>query len=179
MSSGSSSFDPSESFDYYQCLGLTPSAGIEAIRQAHRDLSKHYHPDTTRLPLEQARVKFEQLQEAYRVLSDPAQRLRYEQQLGHTRLHSRPAAFQSPVPSRPPPRLSSSAYLDASDRPLSSGELFALFLFGVTIIGCLALAVVLAIARGDALVPPPSWALIELQDAAVAGLDPAWLNRLS
>jgi hypothetical protein len=40
-------------------------------------------------------------------------------------------------------------YLDASDRSLSSGEIFVLFILGLTIIGCMLLAIAIAILRGE------------------------------
>jgi len=45
---------------------------------------------------------------------------------------------------------SKSAYLDASDRPLSSGEIFALFMLVLTFVGCLLLAVAIGLTRGEA-----------------------------
>jgi hypothetical protein len=45
---------------------------------------------------------------------------------------------------------SKSAYLDATDRPLSPGEMFALFIMGLTILGCLLLAIAIGLTRGDA-----------------------------
>lgn len=146
-SSPSGASHPPTSSDYYGLLGLSADATIHAIRQAHRDRSKDYHPDTTRFPLEQAQEKFRHIQEAYRVLSDPALRLRYDQAQGNSRLQG--ARLNPPVPSRKPVVISSSAYLEPGERPLSGGELFALLLLGVTLVGCLALAVGLAILRGE------------------------------
>ncbi len=148
--------------DYYQLLGVSTQASLEQIRRAHRDRSKHFHPDTTQLPLDQARLKFEQLQEAYRILSDPAQRLRYDQLQGQTRLQSRAASPFPPQPPTPSPtprpiQTGSSAYLEPGERPLSSGELFALLLLGLTLVGCLVLAIALGLAHGEALMPIPSW----------------------
>lgn len=44
---------------YYELLGLHPSADGAAIRKSYRRLSKLYHPDTTELDREVARIKFE------------------------------------------------------------------------------------------------------------------------
>ncbi len=133
--------------DYYRLLGLASDADLHSIRQAHRDRSKDYHPDTTQLPLEQAQEKFRQIQEAYRILNDPALRLQYDQSQGHSRLQ--PPRTTPPVPAQKPVFVSSSAYLEPGERPLSGGELFALLLLGMTLVGCLVLAVGLAIARGE------------------------------
>lgn len=138
--------------NYYELLGVGPGDTPQRLRQAHRDLSKLYHPDTTRFPAEEARLRFEQVQTAYEVLSDRAQRLQYDLKLG---IISPPKPM---MPQRPKlAEVSSSAYLSAEDRPLSSGELFAIFILGVTFLGCLLLALVLGLARGEALMPTPSW----------------------
>jgi hypothetical protein len=42
-----------------------------------------------------------------------------------------------------------SAYLDPADRPLSAGEIFALFIMGSTLIGCFILAIAIALIRGE------------------------------
>lgn len=137
---------------YYELLGVSPGDTAQRLRQAHRDLSKLYHPDTTRFPAEEARLRFEQVQKAYEVLSDRAQRLQYDLQIGAI------APPKSMIPKRPERvAIESSAYLSAEDRPLSSGELFSLFILGVTFLGCLLLALALGFARGEALMPTPSW----------------------
>lgn len=222
--------------DYYGLLGLSPAASLTDIRQAYRDLSKQYHPDTTVLDPEEATQKFQQLQEAYSTLSNAEQRRQYdlwrtylakraavalaeaELKVGpiawslYRREADRPEADRTatatapsqtatatptpgttpgttptpgatgvagpgPTPPFPEDRpadpaavpswaepgaagetiddrpwedhYSSSAYLDAIDRPLSAGEVFALFLLGVTFVGCIVLAIALGIARGE------------------------------
>jgi len=137
---------------YYDLLGVSPGATVQRLRQAHRDLSKLYHPDTTRFPAEEARLRFEQVQEAYEVLSDRARRLQYDLKIGAI-------APPKPIVPQQPTRaeVESSAYLSAEDRPLSPGELFSLFILGVTFLGCLLLALALGLARGEALMPTPSW----------------------
>ena len=52
-------------------------------------------------------------------------------------------------PSRREP---SNLYLDPNDRPLSPGEIFALFILGLTFAACLALVVTVGLTRGDPLV---------------------------
>jgi hypothetical protein len=46
----------------------------------------------------------------------------------------------------------SSAYLDPTDRPLSAGEIFALFILGLTFLGCLLLAIAIGLTRGESAV---------------------------
>lgn len=132
---------------YYGLFGLHPSASVMEIRRVYRELSKLYHPDTTSLPLEEARSKFQSLNEAYGVLANPQRRSLYDLQIGYSRWN----VIQSPLnfhADESEDDYQSSAYLDASDRPLSSGELFALFLMGLTLFACLILALSLAWFRG-------------------------------
>ncbi len=128
---------------YYSRLGLQPWASEREIRLRYRELSKLYHPDTTTLPQEQAVEQFRRINEAYAVLSSAERRTLYDRQLGFARVYVAQAAAQAAAPS------SSSAYLDATDRPLSPGELFALVMLGLTFVACLALAVVVAVVRGQ------------------------------
>ncbi|MGB3264706.1 MAG: J domain-containing protein, partial [Microcoleus sp.] len=39
--------------------------------------------------------------------------------------------------------------LDPTDRPLSPGEIFALFMMGTTLIGCFVLAIAIGLIRGN------------------------------
>jgi hypothetical protein len=133
---------------YYGWLGLHPSASPLEIRRAYREMSKRYHPDTTHLPKPVAISKFQQLNEAYATLSNPERRLLYDSKIGYSRFN----VIQAPDDLNQPAgqaRSHSSAYLDPTDRPLSSGEIFALFILGLTFIGCLLLAIILGLMRGD------------------------------
>ncbi|WP_416233564.1 J domain-containing protein [Cronbergia sp. UHCC 0137] len=136
---------------YYTLLGLHPWASVIDIRRAYRELSKHYHPDTTELPANIATEKFQQINEAYATLSSPDRRLSYDFKIGYSRFGviQAPSDLNRPVSN--PYEWSKSAYLDANDRPLSSGEIFALFILGLTLVGCLLLAIAIAIFRGEAI----------------------------
>jgi hypothetical protein len=132
---------------YYGLLGLHPSTSVRDIRQAYRELSKLYHPDTTELPQAIATRKFQVLNEAYATLSNPERRAAYDLSIGYSRVivvRQLPSLHKT---NKPEPN--SSAYLDATDRPLSPGELFALFILGVTFVGCLILAITIGVTRGD------------------------------
>ncbi len=136
----------------YQFDSNHPSASVIEIRRAYRELSKRYHPDTTELPSAMATTKFQRLNEAYGVLSNPQTRSVYDLKIGYSRWN----VIQTPSEPKKDPNTgqwSSSAYLDASDRPLSAGEMFALFILGLTLIGCLVLAIFIAILRGDEVIP--------------------------
>jgi hypothetical protein len=135
---------------YYALLGLHPSASPLEIRRAYRELSKYYHPDTTDLPTATATTKFQQLNEAYATLSNPERRVLYDQKIGYSRLNviQAPPNLNTPV-TQSRPKYSSSAYLDPTDRPLSAGEIFALFILGLTFVGCLLLAIAIGLTRGE------------------------------
>ncbi|WP_421655324.1 J domain-containing protein [Leptothermofonsia sp. ETS-13] len=142
------------SSSYYGLLGVHPSASAQEIRQAYRELSKLYHPDTTSLPAAIATSKFQELNEAYATLSNPERRFKYDQKIGYSRIpgvHPLPNLRQASAQSRPQ---YSSAYLDPTDRPLSPGELFALFILGITFIACLVLAIAIGITRGETVLQP-------------------------
>jgi curved DNA-binding protein CbpA len=134
---------------YYDVLGLHPAASVVDIRRSYRRLSKKYHPDTTKLTSSVATSKFQRLNEAYATLSSPERRSLYDLKIGYSRINviQAPKGWEDESTSN----RSSTAYLDPTDRPLSSGEIFVLFLLGCTFIGCLLLVVVVAYIRGDSL----------------------------
>lgn len=136
--------------NHYQLLGVKPTASPQDIRRAYRELSKLYHPDTTELSSEIATQKFQALNEAYAVLSNPDQRFTYDRKIGYSRFY----VSQAPKDIRndyqkDQPFESRYTYLDATDRPLSAGEIFALFILGLTFAACLALVFILGIADSD------------------------------
>ncbi|MEC4816651.1 MAG: J domain-containing protein [Scytonema sp. PMC 1069.18] len=141
---------PSSEPTYYSLLGLHPGASPIEIRRAYRELSKRYHPDTTNLPKTMAIAKFQELNEAYATLSNPERRFSYDLKIGYSRF----GVIQAPTDLNRPVShshdWSKSAYLDASDRPLSSGEIFVLFILGVTFLGCLLIAIAIGLTRGEA-----------------------------
>lgn len=64
--------------DYYQVLGLDKGASEADIKKAYRKLARKYHPDLN--PGDQdANRKFQQINEAHEVLSDPDKRKKYDQ----------------------------------------------------------------------------------------------------
>ena len=129
---------------YYGLMDLHPSASTIAIRRAYRQLSKKYHPDTTQLPPNVAVAKFQRLNEAYAVLSSPEKRSLYDLKIGYSRINVIQAPSWSDTEKG---EYSKTAYLDPTDRPLSSGEIFMLVLLALTFVGCLGLVVAVSYFR--------------------------------
>jgi len=67
-----------EFIDYYQILGINKSATEKEIKSAYRKLARKYHPDLNPNDSE-AKKKFQQINEANEVLSDPEKRKKYDQ----------------------------------------------------------------------------------------------------
>lgn len=67
-----------EFIDYYKILGLDKSASQADIKKAYRKLARKLHPDLNPNDKE-AQRKFQQLNEANEVLSDPEKRKKYDQ----------------------------------------------------------------------------------------------------
>lgn len=63
--------------DYYKTLGLTKTATDKDIKNAYRKLARKYHPDLNPDNAE-AHKKFQELNEANEVLSDPEKRKKYD-----------------------------------------------------------------------------------------------------
>ena len=64
--------------DYYSILGLTKTASADDIKKAYRKLARKYHPDMNPNNNE-AHQKFQQINEANEVLSDPEKRKKYDE----------------------------------------------------------------------------------------------------
>ncbi|MDY7002867.1 MAG: J domain-containing protein [Cyanobacteriota bacterium] len=132
---------------YYSLLGLHPKASNQEIRRAYRELSKRYHPDTTEMPKAIATAKFQQINEAYATLVNSEKRLEYDQKI--RRLYVDNLSQRVNFNYR-----NSSAYLEPQDRPLSAGELFALLIMGITLIGCLLIAITIGLMRPEVTIQP-------------------------
>jgi molecular chaperone DnaJ len=67
--------------DYYQTLGVTKDADLDAIKKAYRKLAMQFHPDKN--PGDKsAEAKFKEINEAYAVLQDEQKRAAYDR-FGH------------------------------------------------------------------------------------------------
>ena len=141
------------SFNCYELLGVSPFANNEELRKAFRQLSKRLHPDTTSLPSDEATRQFQNVCEAYDLLSDPVLRANYdliiekENNLTNQNKESdlrniEPVLFSKSIGVR---------------RPLSGGELFSLLLLITSILLSLALGLFIAFSRGENIGFTPSW----------------------
>lgn len=64
--------------DFYKVLGVSRSASDEEIQKAYRALARKYHPDLNENS-EDAKQKFQQVQQAYDVLNDKDKRQMFDQ----------------------------------------------------------------------------------------------------
>ena len=64
--------------DYYKILGVAKGANAQAIKAAYRKLARKFHPDLNPNDKD-AKQKFQQINEANEVLSDPDKRKKYDQ----------------------------------------------------------------------------------------------------
>ncbi|WP_420151721.1 DnaJ C-terminal domain-containing protein [Spirosoma sp.] len=64
--------------DYYSVLGIPKTASDEDIKKAYRKLARKHHPDLNPNDAE-ANKKFQQINEANEILSDPEKRKKYDQ----------------------------------------------------------------------------------------------------
>ena len=137
----------------YELLGVSTSANNAELRKAFRQLSKQLHPDTTSLPSDEATRQFQNVCEAYDLLSDPVLRANYDllikkenniisQKKDPYSKNIQPVQFSKSIGVR---------------RPLSGGELFSLLLLITSIFLSLALGVFIAFLRGGNLNFTPSW----------------------
>lgn len=122
--------------DYYEVLGVPPTADTATIRNAYHGFAGSFHPDAH--PAEEASTAallarvFQRGTEAYRVLVDPDLRTRYDIGLGRGELRLRELYTSAPPPrqssyGRPLHELcrSAGAKLAAqqADRMLAAGDL--------------------------------------------------------
>lgn len=103
--------------DYYEILGVSPSASESEIKRAFRRLAVRYHPDKN--PSADARPLFHDINEAYDVLGDSQKRAQYDFRRDNpfheiltepVRPHRDPA-YRRPAPGRPRTKEPPATYL--------------------------------------------------------------------
>ena len=141
------------SHNCYELLGVSPSASNADLRKAFRKLSKRLHPDTTSLPSDQATRQFQNVCEAYDLLSDPVLRANYDLSIEKENNLTN-QKIESNSPKQEPVQFSRSIGIR---RPFSGGELFSLLLLITSISLSLALGLLIAFLKGGNLDFTPSW----------------------
>ncbi|CAG2189268.1 DNAJA3 [Mytilus edulis] len=68
---------PNNKKDYYELLGVPKNADAKAIKKAYYELAKKHHPDVSKNDAGSAK-KFQDVSEAYEVLSDSTKRREYD-----------------------------------------------------------------------------------------------------
>ena len=141
------------SYNCYELFGVSPSASNAELRKAFRKLSKRLHPDTTSLPSDQATRQFQNVCEAYDLLSDPVLRANYDLSMKMENNITN-KKIESNLTKLEPVQFSRSIGIR---RPFSGGELFSLLLLITSILLSLALGLLIAFLRGGNLDFTPSW----------------------
>ncbi|OQE03085.1 hypothetical protein PENVUL_c035G03668 [Penicillium vulpinum] len=105
--------------DYYADLGLQPSAEPEEIKKQFRKLALKYHPDRNPGREVEFNAKFQAIQAANEILSDPSQRLKYDTdrlRAGYGKFYGPPKANTQRKTQNPtyPPRAAPTASTSAS-----------------------------------------------------------------
>ncbi len=145
----------SQPTSHYAALEVASDATPQQLRQAFRNLSKRYHPDTTSLPAAEAQEAFRRLRQAYAVLGDPGSRAAYDLSLRQP--ETPPIVMGRGIAVASGSRGPEGVRADGVRRALSGGEWFALLLLGMAMLLSLLLGLGLAWARGAELVRQPSW----------------------
>jgi curved DNA-binding protein CbpA len=65
---------------YYKTLNLSTNATFDSIKSSYLSLAKKYHPDISQAP--NSKEKFQQVAEAYKMLSKPENRQKYDFSIG-------------------------------------------------------------------------------------------------
>jgi curved DNA-binding protein CbpA len=97
--------------DYYELLGVTPSASAAEVRQAYARLAREKHPDRFADPVakQQAQSAFQEITTAFNTLVNPRSRQEYDE------------ARHKPIP-RTPDEIASDAF-DRAQPLLEGGQL--------------------------------------------------------
>ncbi len=112
--------------NYYEVIGVAPTATTDDIKKKYRELARQFHPDVVKDKTLGQKV-FTQINQAYRVLADPEKRSQYDTTLltdkvrNGTNLSAASAAPASGATPHPSQSMTSrdSAAAPAASQPLS------------------------------------------------------------
>jgi hypothetical protein len=109
--------------NYYAILGVAETASVDEIKARFRFLSQAYHPDKfpARAHKQSAEEEFKRINQAYQVLSDSAQRARYDAARSTAASYPPKPKSQRPAPS-PPPEPGSQHRNEPSPSPSAAPE---------------------------------------------------------
>lgn len=65
--------------DYYELLGVSKNANSDEIKKQYKKMAMKYHPDRNKENKEAAAAKFQEISNAYNVLTDPQKKNIYDQ----------------------------------------------------------------------------------------------------
>lgn len=121
--------------NYYEMLGVSPTAALDEIKKAFRREIAKYHPDKVQHLGQEfqeiAAVKAAELTQAYKALSDESLRAEYDAELGGAEpTTDRRRAPAPPTPAAPAPAAEPSVRREArpaaaEPRPAPAGDTFA------------------------------------------------------
>ena len=87
FSSSAKGFSVEGGKDYYGILGVSKTSDQQQIRLAFFNLAKKYHPDLNtdkrKEDYEQSKIKFQEINEAYQILTDDELKKRYDDLTGN------------------------------------------------------------------------------------------------
>jgi DnaJ-class molecular chaperone len=145
--------------DPYKLLGVRWNATGEMIGKAYRSKIRQYHPDVNQQP--EAEEKFQEIQQAFETLADPAKRAAYDH--ATTRVQRRPAkgVFNPRKLAKPPARLA------------GKSELILVNVIGILLMIFVS-AAVFGIVLGVKGASPPAPATLVPQDKEYARVKARW-----
>ena len=141
---------------YYKILGVNENASNNELRKAFCKLSIELHPDTTSLELEEAKIKFQKVLEAYENLNNTNLRKIYDEKL---KLNSKKSDQNYTHGLNNLVVDSNNKQLIGNRRPFSNGEMFSLLLLIIIIFISLIFAIFFAFLTGKEIESIPTWLL--------------------
>ena len=137
---------------YYKILGVDENASNHELRKAFCKLSIELHPDTTSLEIDDAKIKFQEVLEAYENLNNSYLRKIHDDKLKEkSRIKNKTKVLNNLIID------SNNQNLVGNRRPFSNGELFSLFLLFIIISISLICSIFIASFTGKELDTIPIW----------------------